>query len=92
MYMLMLQISALRSCAKLLSSATSSDGSDQLKPLAVAESESSVPLSRLDRSMYYGGSRAVFGKSLLRFVCSRCLHVFCFCSFFLLLNCYKSDP
>lgn len=69
-----LQISALRSCAKLLSSATSSDSSDQFKSRAVADVESSVPLSRLDKSMYYGGSRAVFGKSLLRFVCELSFH------------------
>ena len=70
-----LQISALRNCVKLLSSATSTDSADQLKPRAAADSDSSVPLSRLDKSMYYGGSRAVFGKSLLRFVCSRALAV-----------------
>jgi len=63
-------VSALRSCARLLSSATSSDSSEQLKPRAAVGSDSSVPLSRLDKSMYYGGSRAMFGKSLLRFVCA----------------------
>jgi len=65
------QISALRGCAKLLSSAPSSDSADELKPRAAtcSESDGSVPLSRLDKSMYYGGSRAVFAKSLLRFVC-----------------------
>ena len=63
------QISALRNCARLLSSAPSSDSSDQPKTRAAAESEPSVPLSRLDKSMYYSGSRAVFAKSLLRFAC-----------------------
>ena len=91
LYILILQISALRSCAKLLSSAATSDSSDQLKPSAAADSESSVPLSRLDKSMYYGGSRAVFGKSLLRFVCFLCLQVLCFCVIFLFLNCYESQ-
>ena len=89
LYILILQISALRSCAKLLSSAATSDSSDQLKPSATADSESSVPLSRLDKSMYYGGSRAVFGKSLLRFVCFLCLQVLCVCVIFLFLNCYS---
>ena len=60
------QISALRSCAKLLSSAMNNDSSDLLKHTAAADYESSPPSTRLDRSMYYGGSRAVLGKSLLR--------------------------
>ena len=81
--MVTIQISALRSCAKLLSSATSSDSSDQLKPRAAADSDPSVPLSRLDKSMYYGGSRAVFGKSLLRFVSVSWLLVMCFFVHFL---------
>ena len=81
--MVTIQISALRSCAKLLSSATSSDSSDQLKPRVAANSDPSVPLSRLDKSMYYGGSRAVFGKSLLRFVSVSWLLVMCFFLHFL---------
>jgi len=70
MSIVMLQVSALRSCAKLLSSATNSDSSDHLKSRPATDSDFSVPLSRLDKSMYYGGSRAVFGKSLLRSVCN----------------------
>jgi len=80
-----LQISALRSCAKLLSSAVSSDSSDQLKSRATVDADYSVPLSKLDRSMYYGGSRAVFGKSLLRLV--YVLATSCFCSL-LLTSCF----